>query len=180
MIDDKTLIARVVLADDHHAFATLVRRYQQAIRQFLRRLTSGDQALADDLAQEVFTTLYHKIASYRSEASFGTWLHSIAYRTFLNEKRKSHYANEVPYSDAIIEPMVASNAEKDLLVESLINRLGLAERTCITLAYSAGMSHQEIMEITQLPLGTVKSNINRGKKKVETWLHANQITRSVS
>ena len=44
------------------------------------------------------------------------------------------------------------------------------ERACLTLAYAAGMSHPEIGEITGLPLGTVKSHINRGKRKLQEWL----------
>ena len=56
--------------------------------------------------------------------------------------------------------------EKDLIIERLMNCLDLAERTCITLSVSAGMSHQEICTVTKFPLGTVKSHINRGKQKL--------------
>ncbi|MAO67731.1 MULTISPECIES: sigma-70 family RNA polymerase sigma factor [Idiomarina] len=94
-MNDKALIARVIARGDQHAFATLVRQHQNGVRHFLRRLTAGDHAQADDLAQEVFLRAYKSLKSFRAEASFSSWLHSIAYRSFLNEQRKSHHHNEV-------------------------------------------------------------------------------------
>lgn len=174
MIDDQTLIARVVMANDHYAFTTLVTKHQQAIRQFLRRLTAGDHALADDIAQEVFTTAYRKLAGYRAEATFSTWLHSIAYRSFLNEKRKLHHTNEVQ-SEAEPEFVArCSNIDSDIQLERLMQLLNVTERTCITLAYSAGMSHAEIVQVTKIPLGSVKSYINRGMKKLEQWVQLSE------
>ena len=67
-VTDAQLIARVLVQDDRHAFSELVRRYQSALRATLRRLTAGDHALADDLAQETFLLAYHNLASFRQEA----------------------------------------------------------------------------------------------------------------
>lgn len=173
-MNDQALIARVLLDNDQHAFASLVRKYQHPIRHFLRRLTSGDHSLADDLAQEVFLAAYTKIQNFRAESSFGTWLHSIAYRVFLNDRRKAHYAREVSSELVISEPSTTHNTEQDILVERLMSHLSVGERTCVTLAYSAGMSHQEIVEITGMPLGTVKSHINRGKQKLVELVNSNQ------
>ena len=66
-MEDAPLIARVVANDDRHAFATLVRRHQSAVRGFLLRLCFGDGALADDVAQETFLRAYQRIGTYRSE-----------------------------------------------------------------------------------------------------------------
>nr|MDC2855751.1 sigma factor-like helix-turn-helix DNA-binding protein [Ningiella sp. W23] len=63
------------------------------------------------------------------------------------------------------------DTEKDLIIERLMNCLDIAERTCVTLSVSAGMSHQEISTITKFPLGTVKSHINRGKQKLMDKVH---------
>lgn len=174
MISDTALISRIVLADDHHAFSTLVRKYQQPIRQFLLRLTLGDTALTDDLAQEVFISLYKKISTYRAESSFSTWLHTIAYRRFLNERRKLHYSEETAILDYECADLCAFGAEPAIMVERLLSHLTLAERTCLTLAYSAGFSHPEIVAITELPLGTVKSHISRAKTKLSKWLEQSQ------
>src|ERR1043165_6878546 len=87
-ITDAELIARVVVQDDRHAFSELVRRYQSSIRTTLRRLTAGNDALADDLAQDTFLLAYRNLRSFRQEARFSTWLYRIATNAFLADARK--------------------------------------------------------------------------------------------
>ena len=82
-VSDAELIARVVVVDDRHAFSELVRRHQSAVRATLRRLTAGNFALADDLAQDTFMLAYRNIKSFRQEAKFSTWLYRIATNAFL-------------------------------------------------------------------------------------------------
>ena len=77
-----TLVARVLVDDDHHAFAELVRHHQSTVRGLLRQLTRNDLALADDLAQETFLRVYKNLRSFRGEAKFSTWLYRIAYNVF--------------------------------------------------------------------------------------------------
>ena len=74
-ISDAELIAKVLLDDNRHAFATLVRRHQSVVRGLLRRLAKGNEALADDLAQETFIKSYQSLKSFRGDAKFSTWLH---------------------------------------------------------------------------------------------------------
>lgn len=166
MIDDKSLIARIVYADDQHAFTTLVRKHQDPIRQFLRRLTAGERAMADDIAQETFIRIYQKLDTFDGKSKFTTWAHKIAYNCFLRFKQKAHFKHEI---DDLEQPIFVTNnsaVESDILVEQLMNSLGIEERTCITLSVSAGMSHQQICDVTSLPLGTIKSHIARGKQKL--------------
>src|SRR5580765_5663432 len=87
-LTDAQLIARVVVHDDRHAFSELVRRHQSSVRATLRRLTAGNHALADDLAQETFLLAYRKLATFRQEAQFSTWLYRIATNAFLTDARK--------------------------------------------------------------------------------------------
>ena len=87
-VTDAELIARVVVQDDRHAFSELVRRHQSAVRATLRRLTAGNHALADDLAQETFVLAYRNLKSFRQEARFSTWLYRIATNCFLADARK--------------------------------------------------------------------------------------------
>src|SRR4030095_11240529 len=87
-LSDAELIARVVVRDDRHAFSELVRRHQSAVRATLRRLTSGNHALADDLAQETFMLAYRNLKSFRQEAQFSTWLYRIATNAYLADARK--------------------------------------------------------------------------------------------
>src|SRR5499427_5875066 len=87
-LTDAQLIARVVVHDDRNAFSELVRRHQSAVRTTLRRMTAGNHALADDLAQETFMLAYRNIKSFRQEAQFSTWMYRIATNAFLADARK--------------------------------------------------------------------------------------------
>src|SRR5512139_4014363 len=85
---DAALIARAVVQDDRHAFAELVRRHQSSVRACLRKLTAGNHALADDLAQETFVLAWRNLKSFRQEAKFSTWLYRIATNCWLADARK--------------------------------------------------------------------------------------------
>ncbi len=169
MISDLELVTRVTGSNDQAAFQQLVERHQCAIRRFLRRLLAGDHGTADDLAQETFLVAYRKLQALKSGSSFVSWLHTIAYRQFLSFTRK-HSRQQV-----MAEPPVQSvdnrqAVDAEILVPRLMRLVSIEERSCLTLSYAAGMSHPEITEITGMPLGTVKSHIQRGKQKLQRWL----------
>ena len=152
-------------------FGVLVRTHQAKVRGFLRRLTRGDAALADDLAQETFLEAHRKRAQYRGEGSFGSWLCGIAWSRFLMErrKRKDEPLDELPES-ASADPAPASADRLDL--ERAMARLSAEERAALTLCYALGHSHGEAAEILHLPLGTVKSHVLRGREKLKAMLEA--------
>jgi RNA polymerase sigma-70 factor (ECF subfamily) len=166
---DRTLERRAATGDVA-AFGILVRQHQSALRGFLRRLTRGDHALADDLSQETFLEAHRKIAQFQGSGSFGGWLYAIAWSRFLMETRRRKLE---PLDDEMLEseftvPESASVARLDL--ERAFALLKPAERAAITLCHAAGMSHEEAATALQLPLGTVKSHIARGKEKLKTLL----------
>ena len=174
-MDDHQLIAQFLTTDKQSAFNELVRRYQSPIRQFLRRLSAGDHALADDIAQETFLKMYSSLTSFRGEAKLSTWLHRIAYHCFLraNENNaKYQFSEEVKAP----EPEALNNfeADSDIALEQLMKHLSVEERLMLTLNFSAGMSHGEIADVTHYPLGTIKSHIARGKHKLEMLLQAEE------
>ena len=169
MISDAELVARVVGADDPAAFQVLVERHQAPVRGFLRRLLAGDHGTADDLAQETYLTAYRRLGDLKTGASLSSWLHSIAYRQFLQHLRRHERQRVVPEPpDAGHDPRTAVDAE--YLAPRLLAEVSPPERACLTLAYAAGMSHGEISDVTGLPVGTVKSHITRGKQKLQNWL----------
>jgi RNA polymerase sigma-70 factor (ECF subfamily) len=172
VISDLELAARVAGSDDQAAFQQLVERHQAAIRGFLRRLLAGDHGTADDLAQETFVLAYRKIPGWRASGTFSSWLHAIAYRQFLQFRRK-HARQQVMAEppDAGIDPRQAVDAK--IMAPQLMQLVSPEERACLTLAYANGMTHPEIVEITGLPLGTVKSHISRGRQKLQQWLKEN-------
>ena len=171
MISDQELVARVTGSDDQAAFQLLVERHQAAVRGFLRRL-AGDHGTADDLAQDTFLIAYRKLHTLKAGAGLASWLHSIAYRQFLQHCRKfkrQQVMAEPPQPGH--DPRAAVDAE--ILLPQLMGEVNDKERACLTLAYAAGMSHPEISAITDMPIGTVKSHINRGKQKLQDWLQKN-------
>jgi RNA polymerase sigma-70 factor (ECF subfamily) len=172
-VEDAPLIARVIADDDHHAFATLVRRHQSCVRAFLLRLTCGDGALADDVAQEVFLHAYRRIGTYRSEGGFASWLFAIAYRAFASEKRKRRWSaedlREVPEA---AQPGAQNATAVTEDIERAMRHLREAERACLSLCYQWGMSHQEAAGVLGFPVGTVKTHVARGKEKLREHLSA--------
>jgi len=172
MISDLELVTRVAGSNDQAAYCRLVERHQAAIRRFLRRLLAGDHGSADDLAQETFLIAFRKIHSWRGSGSFSSWLHSIAYRQFLQFSRK-HARQQVMAEVPQCTVDSGQAIEAEMLTEKLMSLVSEKERACLTLAYAAGMSHAEVCNITRLPLGTVKSHINRGKQKLQRWLEEN-------
>ncbi len=172
---DNELIAGF-LTGDQRAADVLIRRYQSPIRQFLRRLTAGDHALADDIAQETFIRMLGALETFRGDASLSTWLHTVAYRQFLRHVQTHARLQEVEEGEGTVEASCDSNAMSDVLLEQMMRHLTLNERLVLTLAFSAGMSHGEIAEVTALPLGTIKSHINRSRKKLARLLDIDEDT----
>jgi RNA polymerase sigma-70 factor (ECF subfamily) len=132
-------------------------------------LVAGDHGTADDLAQETFLLAYRKLHTLKSGGSFRSWLHTIAYRQFLQHNRK-HERQTVMAEPPEQSVDTRKAVDAEILVPMLMQQIGPEERACLTLAYAAGMSHPEIAGITGHALGTVKSHIQRGKKKLQNWL----------
>jgi len=167
---DTTLVARVVADDDRGAFELLVRRHQSGVRNFLRRLTRNDVERANDLAQETFIKVYRGLQSYRSTARFTTWLFRIAYHTFLNDQRTRHASEEFSEDEhgSAADTTAATAAELD--VDRALERLPVRQRAVFDLHYKKGMTHSEIADALELPLGTVKSDLVRGHEQLKEWL----------
>lgn len=172
-LNDADLVARVLVDDDHHAFAELVRNHQSAVRGLLRQLTRSDVALADDLAQEAFLRAYKNIRSFRGEAKFSTWLYRIAYNCFREEarKRKELVGIDERKLEAEQDPQTVDPALKHDLMHAL-QLLPLNERSAILLCCQNGLSHDEAARVLDIPLGTVKTNVLRGREKLKKTLAA--------
>ena len=171
-MDESDLIARVVLHDDHHAFAQLVRLHQSPLRLFLRRLTAGNDALADDLAQETFLRAYRKADSFRNQSKFRTWLFSIAVNVFKSEVRKKRWSSEELAAEPPQGEIGAEQEGRVLCNEVFAAMAHLREEERMALACFSGMglSHEETAAIMECPVGTVKTHVLRGKQKLRERL----------
>ncbi len=172
-LNDADLVARVLVQDDHNAFAELVRNHQSAIRGLLRQLTRGDLALADDLAQETFLRAYKNIRSFRGEAKFSTWLYRIGYNCFREDarKRKELVGIDETQLESEQDPHIVDPALRHDLMHAL-QLLPLHERSAILLCCQNGLSHDEAARVLDIPLGTVKTNVLRGREKLKKTLAA--------
>jgi RNA polymerase sigma factor (sigma-70 family) len=172
-LTDADLIARVLSNDDQHAFGELVRRHQSSVRGLLRQLTRTDVSLADDLAQETFIRVYKNIRSFRGEARFSTWLYRIAYNCFREDarKRKELVGVDEELLQAERDPQTVDPGLRHDLMHAL-NLLPLHERTAVVLCCQNGLSHDEAARVLEIPLGTVKTNVLRGREKLKRTLAA--------
>lgn len=172
-LNDADLVARVLLDDDHHAFAELVRNHQSTVRGLLRNLTRTDAALADDLAQETFLRAYKNIRSFRGEAKFSTWLYRIAYNCFREDarKRKELVGIDETQLESEPDPQTVDPALRQDLMYAL-QLLPLHERSAVLLCCQNGLSHDEAARVLDIPLGTVKTNVLRGREKLKRTLAA--------
>jgi RNA polymerase sigma-70 factor (ECF subfamily) len=180
---DAALIARAVVQDDRHAFAELVRRHQSTVRACLRKLTAGNHALADDLAQETFVLAWRNLKSFRQEARFSTWLYRIATNCWLADarKRKEQLLGDAG-GDGDDEAMAAALGEATpdhargsalkMDLERAMAALSEGERAAIVQCYHNDLSHEEASYVLGMPVGTVKTHILRGKQKLKIALAA--------
>jgi RNA polymerase sigma-70 factor (ECF subfamily) len=181
---DAPLIARALLTDDRHAFAELVKRHQSSVRACLRKLTAGNHALADDLAQETFILAWRNLASFRQEARFSTWLYRIATNCWLahNRKRREELLGDrvdtlAEDDDTMphIDDMQSDHARGTTLkvdLERAMAALSEAERAAIVQCYHNDLTHEEAAYVLDCPIGTVKTHVLRGKQKLKAALSA--------
>lgn len=170
---DSELIARALVSDDRGAFGELVLRHQSAVRQFLRHLTRGDAALADDLAQDTFVQAYRSLARFRADAPFSTWLLGIAHNHWRNARRRQHdYALLGEQTAAEPDSTATHSADLHHDLSLALRELSADEQLALHLGYQQGKSHGEIAALLDWPLGTVKTHLARGKEKLRHLLAA--------
>jgi RNA polymerase sigma-70 factor (ECF subfamily) len=166
---------------DRSAFAQLVREHQSRVRLQLRRLTGGDTALADDLAQETFVQAWRHLPEFRGDARLATWLHRIALNRWLQHARRPQlpqHAWTTPAEDdgdparphPHHDPRPAEGLARD--VERALQSLTEIQRLAIVHCFHLDLSHAEAAEVLALPLGTLKSHLERAKVRLRAQLAA--------
>lgn len=167
---DEELVARAISTGDPASFSELIRRYQSDVRNWLRHLT-GDPSSADDLAQETFIRAWERLHTISDGKRFKAWVMKIAYNMFLQSRRRQ--GREARLADALgrehlaAESHVARNHDGGVAdLPRMLAALSEEERIAMVLCYAYGMSHREIAELIDSPLGTVKSHIRRGAARV--------------
>ncbi len=152
------------------AFSRLVAEHQQAVRAFAGRLAILPSD-ADDLAQEAFVTAWSHIAKIKDGVSFKTFVCGIAYRKALNDRRRfNRQAIRDTEWSGLQATQVSSTVDTRLSIQAALATLPLDQRAAISLCVAADYSHAEAAEILGLPLGTIKSHIQKGRVKLNALL----------
>ena len=164
----EALIVGLAKAGDQDAFAALVQGRQSWIRNLMRRC-SNDATLADDLAQQVFLQAWQTLYQLKHVNRFGPWLKRIAITVWLQHLRKNDALWGAAEQDEQM-PHLPVEAGLGMDLDRALALLTNPVRLCIVLSYNEGMTHEEISRATDIPLGTVKSNIRRGAIRLKELL----------
>ncbi len=175
MLDDRVLIERFQ-AGDRRAFDELVRRHYRRAYNLAYRIL-GDPDAAADATQTAFIRVYRGLAGYRHGAAFTTWLHRIVVNVSLDKARRA--GREVSLdqqpdedgqplearlaSDGPAPDEIAIQRERARTVQRVLLQLAPMHRAVLTMYELQGLSYDEIARILGVPVGTVKSRLNRAR-----------------
>ncbi len=181
-------VVRHAVAGREAAYRELIRRYQRPVFSLVFRMVR-DRELAEDLAQETFIKVLNAIDSYRPEYKFSSWIFKIANNAAIDHLRRRNLdtlsLDGSPHAETAeaIEAttlQIGSDAESPLeevanrelgsQIEEAIGQLRPEYRSCILLRHVEGRPYEEIAEILDLPLGTVKTYIHRARNELRILL----------
>ena len=175
--DDRALIDRS-RRGEVAAFDQLVRRYERSVFNTAYRLT-GSYDDASDVAQEAFVRAWNNLKSFRGDSAFSTWLYRIVTNVFLDDRKRKRarpqrsLEEEMALDESSVarqfeDPapgpqQLAEGDERRKILQAAIASLPEAQRIMVVLYHNQGLAYEEIAEITDLPMGTVKSRLNRAR-----------------
>ncbi len=174
-MSDRDLVATAV-GGVEGSFEEIVRRYQRPISAYVYRMV-GNYESALDLTQEIFIKVYNSLARYRAEFKFSTWIYKIAHNSAVDHLRRNATRElslingsendqfELPVESGILSPEQESERrERRVEIESVIRALPANYRELVILRHSQDLTYEEIVEVTGLPLGTVKNRLFRARE----------------
>ena len=175
LVSDRELVAIAVDGFDG-SFEELVRRYQRPISAYVYRMV-GNYESALDLTQEIFIKVYSSLNRYRSEFKFSTWIYKIAHNAAVDHLRRTTTREQslvvgtesdqfdLPIECGRLSPEQESEQrERRVEIETVVRALPANYRELIVLRHSQDLSYEEIVEVTGLPLGTVKNRLFRARE----------------
>lgn len=165
---------------DVPAFERLIAEHQVKVFTFAFAFT-GDREQAKDLAQDALVKVYRSIGSFRFQSAFSTWLYSIVKNTYLDAVKSRagrEQSLEQPLDRADLEQLEqAANAEERLLAKEsrrllmrALRDVPEAFRVVVTMSDVQGLGYDQIADALSLPIGTVKSRLNRGRDALRVAL----------
>jgi RNA polymerase sigma-70 factor, ECF subfamily len=178
-VSDEALVRRT-LAGDLTAFEQLVERHRAVLRRVAARIVGEDEA--DDVAQDAFLRAFHRLGRFRGDAGFRAWLLRIAHNAALDalSRRRSRPLEDEEQAEGEAATAGPRTPAEQLEVrerrERLAAKLRLMQpthRIVLVLRDLEGLSYEEIAEITESPLGSVKGRLHRARRELIEILRAN-------
>jgi RNA polymerase sigma-70 factor, ECF subfamily len=166
------LLRRIALSKDVEAFQQLYQSFGPRLKSYMMR-QGADADTAEELAQETLLAVWRKAALYAEDkGSASTWIYTIARNLRIDKLRREFAWQELPEghdetaSDDIAPDEAVSDMERQSRVRSALSLLPPDQHEVVTLSYLEGLSHSEIADRLQLPLGTVKSRMRLAYQKI--------------
>jgi len=180
--EDRRLIAEV-LAGRTESFGELVRRYQDRLYNVALRVVDSAEDAAD-VVQETFFSAYQSLANFKGDAELFTWLYRIAFNTAVSLKRKKRNALSLDAirrdGDSAMDPedkaedirpgAALERSEDEIVLATAMARLSEEHRNVLTLKEIDGLKYEEIAEIMQVPVGTIRSRLHRARLELRNLL----------
>ena len=182
--DDKDIIE--LSLKNKEGFSIIIKKYEDKLRRYIKRLTSFSDDYVDDILQEVFIKVYINLNDFNKSLSFSSWIYRIAHNETINSfrKNKKHIdstnfvADEDFFkfaSEINIEKEYYKNEFNEFFLESL-NELPQKYKSVLILKFIEGKDYETISDILQKPPGTIATWINRAKKELKKILNKKGIT----
>lgn len=169
---DEVLVVRCQLGDER-AFERVVAQYGRKLRYYVRRLI-GRSLLEDDILQSIWLAVWVQLPKLRRTESFRPWLYRIARNTALQAIRRrietAPLEGDPPAPD---EADATFTPEQAAAVHAALDQLNAAHKEVLVLRFLEGMSYEEIADVIGCSLGTVRSRIYYGKKRLRETMEAN-------
>lgn len=179
MAKDQQIIKRII-EGDMQAFKLLIKQNERLVSHMVAKIISIEED-REEICQDVFLKVYDKLSTFNYQSKLSTWIATIAYRTSLNyiQKKKivvgtddqdllQHQLDSLATSDTPESKMMDQDMKS--YITGLVDQLPIQYRTVITLFHLEEMTYPEIAEITNMPTGTVKNYLFRGRKLLKEKL----------
>lgn len=188
MSESDELLIKMVLKGNTDAFESIVYKYEKMVYSIAYRIFSNKEDAAD-ITQEVFIKLFKSLENISKKPNLKSWLYTVAYNASIDEIRRrkgkdtlssdedikgseESFINTIK-SDAPTPEENTLNKEKSRIIQNALSSLNEKHKSLIILRDINGLSYNEISEITNQSLGTVKSGISRARKNLRDILEKN-------
>ena len=167
-LSDEALV-KVIRLGDQEQYGQIVKRYEDKLWRYVATILA-DESMVADCVQETFIKAYVNLQGFDTKRKFSSWIYRIAHNQAINAIKKQR---RLVSGDEVVEKSIHDNSsleeamdkqEVKLAMEQSVNQLPIKYREPLVLLFAEEKSYEEISDILRLPMGTVATRINRGKK----------------